>query len=1234
MSADFNMDCSKLIPESATKDMSKLEKAVQLLKDVGHSLTSDVSQIIAIEIQLILDVVVKKIVLNMIEKMALSFAARTAAKAVAMGISAVNVVGLAGMAVDAFDAFIGDKFTLFATKEGMDAAFLDMLNTLKENFTPEFKQCLVNTIKKVYVKANLTVPSDESILRKVQAEIATYRVTNDIPTPFNYFKNQMYSSCDLEKDDCVPDCLPEQTDTDTELKKPGTLCPSDWKQWWDEYINNDCNIKDAEEQAAKAYPSSSTERYQPNPRPKMQPYVILFVLLGMSVSAYYFTQKNTKLGIICSLLTIVVVSCYLLHTPKEGFLQTECPAKQPVDKDSCKIYSYAADHPEWCTKTFCDKLNTKYPKIQECDAYYASLNRPAGTKPFIDPQAVQDCLKDFKWFGKMDECLKSKGYDPTVATQSKSLPPGIPADPKVCNQYFNMKCKYLTAGRNRSVLTDQELKDLTKRFDGNVSLRVDIYSPIQPSQDPYKRTQLGTELIKVKDMYDFVTTSTKYPDNAVMQIGFIPVDTAACDTLKAKYNIETEMDLCKLNRSPPQGTNQLGELESWQLAMCTPTFRSEILKDCPKPPLQDGQVDCAELARRYNVTDWNSAAEMGGVWKLKDCNNVLGFYPPAAYNVGKWSKCDPATNTRTRSVVCTDLRDKTPVDDSRCKETKPTTSESCIPTYEDWDCKGPYDSHPRCEDLIQIYMRSSPGLSRCEAQRQVALQTNNTDCSPITTVYPEPLLADPCSVYLDGDTNISQRCFDSLWKNEGCTTSALPVDASKTLRELKAMTSNYANICGSSYRQGCYGMDRTKYPECKAPTSDSSIKYPYDFASIGVWNKLDGRLENQYKIDMGYPTAISGLDYKGQSSLTPSSYAAVEKVNNGSIYDIRINPLTSKAEECKRLSESVNWSNASAQDKYSWLALRCDLPADIPAACTSEQTRADDGSCVWKPCSNAEQTRSSDGACEWKPCLYPEQTRNQQGVCQWPSVQCLSPLQFRTTLSSGQPVCQDCPEGQQGNNADLNKINTINPTENTFCVAKPPPVELLCQPGQYINPGNGQCMWPDSYCKNLYEAPVVLPNGAKICGLCPPGEEGNNAPAMRSGGRGWSNTKCAPSTYFADKCIGSDCSVEGQICLPGTEGSSGKAWVCQNQKWVNSPTTVANIFNVNQPYVGSNIVKKWPGPQPTSCPAYDNELISQDCYNQLYAQLGCQGTVPAMTAYEQVLPKGAIFNKLRQQCSV
>jgi len=44
-----------------------------------------------------------------------------------------------------------------------------------------------------------------------------------------------------------------------------------------------------------------------------------------------------------------------------------------------------------------------------------------------------------------------------------------------------------------------------------------------------------------------------------------------------------------------------------------------------------------------------------------------------------------------------------------------------------------------------------------------------------------------------------------------------------------------------------------------------------------------------------------------------------------------------------------------------------------------------------------------------------------------------------------------------------------------------------------------------------------------------------------------------PPSSVASKCTGYDCSIEGQLCLPGTEGSSGKTWVCTNKKWVEKP---------------------------------------------------------------------------------
>ena len=57
-------------------------------------------------------------------------------------------------------------------------------------------------------------------------------------------------------------------------------------------------------------------------------------------------------------------------------------------------------------------------------------------------------------------------------------------------------------------------------------------------------------------------------------------------------------------------------------------------------------------------------------------------------------------------------------------------------------------------------------------------------------------------------------------------------------------------------------------------------------------------------------------------------------------------------------------------------------------------------------------------------------------------------------------------------------------------------------------------------------------------------------------------------SMVASKCLGSDCSLEGQMCYPGTEGSSGKTWKCINRKWVEQdPCGVGNKVTTRDCYL-------------------------------------------------------------------
>ena len=80
-----------------------------------------------------------------------------------------------------------------------------------------------------------------------------------------------------------------------------------------------------------------------------------------------------------------------------------------------------------------------------------------------------------------------------------------------------------------------------------------------------------------------------------------------------------------------------------------------------------------------------------------------------------------------------------------------------------------------------------------------------------------------------------------------------------------------------------------------------------------------------------------------------------------------------------------------------------------------------------------------------------------------------------------------------------------------------------------------------------------------------------------------------PASNCAGIQISSRCSIEGQKCLPGTEGSQGKTWYCQNGYW--------DIIQTEDPCASFN---------------GNSTNISQDCYNKIWIEAGCTPPGPTL----------------------
>ena len=251
MSDNTQLDCNTLIAdkEQAVKETMG-DKAVHLLSTVASDLANNRAQQMAIGIQLAIDVIIKNLVRKIMTRFLAKVAVQLAGKAVMMGVEAVNVIGWAGMAVDAWDAMLGEKFTLFATRGSVDDFFKEILQSIDATFTPDFMTCMMNTLKSVYTQYKLTPPSDEELLAKIKAETALYRKTNEIPKDMDIFRGQKWASCDMTKDGCISDCSPEQDGES--VKMPGEKCDANFTRWFKEATEDECN-KTAAREAANNY---------------------------------------------------------------------------------------------------------------------------------------------------------------------------------------------------------------------------------------------------------------------------------------------------------------------------------------------------------------------------------------------------------------------------------------------------------------------------------------------------------------------------------------------------------------------------------------------------------------------------------------------------------------------------------------------------------------------------------------------------------------------------------------------------------------------------------------------------------------------------------------------------------------------------------------------------------------------------------------------------------------------
>ena len=87
--------------------------------------------------------------------------------------------------------------------------------------------------------------------------------------------------------------------------------------------------------------------------------------------------------------------------------------------------------------------------------------------------------------------------------------------------------------------------------------------------------------------------------------------------------------------------------------------------------------------------------------------------------------------------------------------------------------------------------------------------------------------------------------------------------------------------------------------------------------------------------------------------------------------------------------------------------------------------------------------------------------------------------------------------------------------------------------------------------------------------MCYPGTPGSSGKTWKCINQKW----VEQISMTATSCEGSDCTVENQMCYPGSPGSSGKTWKCINKKWVEQEVPeVPKVIDVEPGY---DISGKW-----------------------------------------------------------
>jgi hypothetical protein len=130
---------------------------------------------------------------------------------------------------------------------------------------------------------------------------------------------------------------------------------------------------------------------------------------------------------------------------------------------------------------------------------------------------------------------------------------------------------------------------------------------------------------------------------------------------------------------------------------------------------------------------------------------------------------------------------------------------------------------------------------------------------------------DPCGVYSSSSTNVSQECYNKVWKDAGCTTVAQNVTSdylkSQTLDGLKTDSSLWTTINDDTHKIGCYGSTDGKSTGVTTDTSNLASLKGYTFWGKRAVSSTNATTDSDCKTSCANNSKCTGATFNTSKQL-------------------------------------------------------------------------------------------------------------------------------------------------------------------------------------------------------------------------------------------------------------------------------------------------------------------------------------------------------------------------------